>query len=120
MDVRKTITDTGGVLEGRFFFALKQDPNVSCKYINVDPLFSYPHAMLAIGAMLAHPWEGEFDVVAGPAVGGIPVVFGTAYGSNKKDIRTVWADKQEDGSFAFERIGFIGAVRGKRVLVVED
>lgn len=120
MDVRKTIADAGCVLEGQFFFALKKRPNVSTKYINIDPLFTYPQAILVIGAMLAHPWEGEYDVIAGPAVGGIPVVYSVANGSNKKDVRAVWADKQEDGTFALERMGFVQAVRGKRVLVVED
>jgi orotate phosphoribosyltransferase len=119
MNIRQAIVGTGGVLEGEYFFALKKKPNVSVKYINVDPVFTYPQLVFNLGFALTRMWEGDdFEVMAGPAVGGIPLVFAAAHPWGT--VRTVWADKQEDGSFAFERMGFAEAIRGKRVLVVED
>lgn len=121
-DVRKTIGDVGGLLEGAYFIALKKKPNISTKYVNIDPLLSHPPLMLKVGGLLVKQWEG-FDTIAAPAVGGIPVAYAAAlslYTSTGKKARVVWADKSGNGDFALERMGFAEAVRGKRVLVVED
>ncbi len=122
-NVRETIAKVGGVLEGSYFIAFKKSPNVSTKYINIDPLLSYPELMLKIGGLLVKDWAGEFDTLAAPAVGGIPVAYAAAlnvYTTTGRKPRVVWADKVAGESFEFERLGFIKAVKGKRVLVIKD
>jgi orotate phosphoribosyltransferase len=120
VDVRKEIANAGAVLEGDFFFALKSRGKVSCKYINLDPVFTYPNLLGHLAFRLLRPWRGRYDVIAGPAVGGIPLIFSGASAEPVLDIRTVWADKKHDDTFAFERMGFARAMQGKRVLLLED
>jgi orotate phosphoribosyltransferase len=113
------IADTGAILEGKFFFALKSG-KVSAKYVNLDATFVHPFVVDALAAQLVRPWRNKFDVLAVPAVGGIPILYCAALDMSDMRIETVWADKRKDDSFAFERMGFAKAVRSKRVLVLED
>ncbi|MBL8121378.1 phosphoribosyltransferase [Candidatus Saccharibacteria bacterium] len=85
-------------------------------YINLDLLFPHTQMVAKLCADLAKPFAGEFDTVAAPATGGIVLSVLTA---NVSGTQGIWADKA-DGGFVFERAGFVEAVRGKRVLVVED
>lgn len=119
VNIRKILVDAGAVLEGDFFFALKKEGNTSCKYINIDPVFPNPDAVELIGEALGKPWEKEAQAFAAPAVGGIPLLYATAR-SLSVYTEVVWADKQKDGTFAFERMGFTRAIRGKRVVLLED
>jgi orotate phosphoribosyltransferase len=62
------------------------------------------------------------ETVIGPATGGVPLAYATAHGLH--DYTQVWpnltwADKDGEG-FVVERDGFVAALRGKRVLLVED
>jgi orotate phosphoribosyltransferase len=118
VDIRKAIADTGAVLEGEFFFALKSRDKVSTKYINLDPVFTYPELVESLGVLLIKPWKGLFEAIAAPAVGGIPLMYAAA--AVIASPKVAWADKKSDGTFAFERMGFARAVKGKRVLLLED
>jgi orotate phosphoribosyltransferase len=70
--------------------------------------------------------NSKIDTVVSPAVGAIPFSHWGAYHLSKmtkKDVKGVWADKvksSEQKAFAFERQGFEEAVKGKRVLILED
>ena len=118
MWIRDKIAKTGAVLEGEYFFALASG-RVSNKYINFDAVFAFPELVDEIGELLVAEVKEDFDVIAGPAVGAIPLIYAVARHYNAVGTRTVWADKK-DGSFVFERMGFAKTVRKKRVLVVED
>ncbi len=120
MDVRSELEKAGCTLEGDYFFALKKPGNVSRKYINLDPAFTYPQLISDLSKLLLSPWHGEGDIFAAPATGGIPLLYSAASHSFYPDLRVVWADKQKDGSFAFERMGFAKAVHNKNVVVFED
>ncbi len=119
-DIRAEIVKAGGVLKGNYFFALKEKGRIATEYVNVDPVFTFPHLVESLGIMMIERWKWTAEVVAGPAVGGIPLVYAAANVSRLHAVRTVWADKQKDGSFAFERMRFMEAVRGRQALVVED
>jgi orotate phosphoribosyltransferase len=132
MDVRQTLVDLGCVLEGEFFFALKSS-RVATKYINIDPLLTEPAILNAIAREMAKRKSysslfGPADVVAGPAVGAIPLVYAVANEykalgelgfADNIWMKTVFAEKS-GGSFVLDRFGFENTVRGKRVWIVED
>jgi orotate phosphoribosyltransferase len=118
-EAKDIIRRTGCILKGEFFFALKKKGNVATEYVNFDPFFTHPKEVEYLGIRLAKKFREDYSVIAAPAVGAIPLLFAVAQ-AHDPEIRTVWADKQKDGSFAFERMGFANAVRGKQVLVVED
>lgn len=120
MDVQHEIAKAGGLLKGEYFFALKKEGRIATEYVNMDPVFTYPRVMPLLGSLLLARHRFKATAIAGPAVGGIPLIYAAASNSLLYGIRTVWADKQKDGSFAFERMGFAQAVEGSEVLVVED
>lgn len=122
MDVRKAIAKAGAVLEGEYFFALKKKPGTSCKYINMDPIYTDPDLVEVLGALLIEPWVDYVDTIAVPAVGAIPLAYAAARACKRRGrlVSTIWADKLASGGFAFERMGFVGHLPGQRVAVLED
>ena len=123
-DVRKALEEKGCLYTGHFV-------GVSTKhlagYCNIDPLV--PHVKL-VGELIKLIVENfrveDIDTVATPAVGAIPFAHWGAQhlmvGSDK-DVLGVWADKVSgavEREFAFEREGFAKAVKGKKVLILED
>ena len=117
--LRDELADAGAILEGEFFFALKKEGNVSHKYVNMDPVFTKPQLVSAIGSDLANPWGARVEALVAPAIGGIPLLYATSEWTNSH-VEVAWADKQKDGSFAFERMGFTKAIKGKKVVLLED
>lgn len=86
-------------------------------YINMDIMFPNIELMSELCKDLSTPFDGQFDVIAAPATGGIVLSVLSALSAQCPG---VWADKTGDGGFVFERAGFADAITGKRVLVVED
>lgn len=114
MDVLAELEKVGAIFTGKHFVYAsgKHGPG----YINMDIMFPNTGLVSQLCANLAKPFAGTFDTVAAPATGGIVLSVLTAQATGTKG---VWADKA-DGSFVFERAGFVEQIRGKRVLVVED
>ena len=77
-------------------------------------LFERPGLTRALGAALAAAQHSDFDVVASPAVGAIPLGFAVALAT---DARFVFAERSE-GALEFRR-GF-GVKPSERVRVIED
>lgn len=124
MNVKKELQKVGCIYEGHFV-------GVSGKhlagYCNIDPLL--PHVSLVskmIKKLVSEFKNSKIDTVVSPAVGAIPFSHWGAYHASKiskKDVLGVWADKVKDSqkkAFAFERQGFNEAVKGKRILILED
>ncbi len=124
MNAKKELEKVGCIYEGHFV-------GVSGKhlagYCNIDPLL--PHVNLVskmIKTIVSEFQKAGVETVVSPAVGAIPFSHWGAYHLSKltkKDVKGVWADKvksSEKKAFAFERQGFIEAVKGKKVLIVED
>jgi orotate phosphoribosyltransferase len=122
MDVLALLQDRGAVyLDEHFVYKSKKHGS---KYINMDPLFPDVTSMEILCEGLAKPFLGHVDTVAAAATGGIPLAMFTAMNlvGSSGDFaypQAVWADKKGD-DFEFGRAGFAEALRGKRVLVVED
>jgi orotate phosphoribosyltransferase len=119
IDILKELDEAGAILLDRHFVykSKKHGPG----YINMDSLFPNAVLTMQICGMLAEPFDGEFDTVAAPAVGGVALSVLAAVSASFRGTRiyAVWADKTGDG-FAFERAGFADHLTGKRVMVVED
>ncbi len=124
MNVKKELERIGCIYEGHFV-------GVSGKhlagYCNIDPLM--PNVLLVskmIKALVSEFASTGVEVVVSPAVGAIPFSHWGAYYLSrllKKEVKGVWADKvksSEQKAFAFERQGFLEAVKGKKVLILED
>ena len=92
-------------------------------YINKDAI--YPHASVVSDlcrTIAEHFARCNVEVVASPAVAGVALVQHTSlhFTDLTKDwVPGVYAEKAEDGAFAFKR-GYDKYISGKRVLVVED
>lgn len=124
MNVKNELEKVGCIYEGHFV-------GVSGKhlagYCNIDPLLPHVNLVSKMINLLVEEFKNSgAEVVVSPAVGAIPFSHWGAYHLSKilkKDIKGVWADKvksSEKKAFAFERQGFLEAVKGKKVLILED
>jgi len=82
-------------------------------YIDVKSAITNPELLSAIASTIAG--AHEFDVVAGVAVGGVPLATATALVA-KKPFAIIRATEKKHG----KKDVIIGRVQGKRVLLVED
>lgn len=123
MNAKKELEKIGCIYSGHFV-------GVSGKhlagYCNLDPLFPNVNLVSKMIRMLVSEFKDlKIDTVVSPAVGAIPFCHWGAYHLSKiqkKEVKGVWADKVkgEKKAFAFERQGFVEAVKGKNVLILED
>jgi len=124
MDARKELEKIGCIYTGHFV-------GVSTKhlagYCNIDPLL--PHVSLVkkfIREITDNFKDAGVQTVASPAVGAIPFSHWGAHflmEATGKEILGVWADKVSGAptrEFIFEREGFAKAVKGKKILIIED
>jgi orotate phosphoribosyltransferase len=92
-------------------------------YINKDQLTTHTTQASAVGRLFAEKYKDKkIDVVAAPAVAGIPLSQWTAYHLSKltkRDVLSVYTEKTPDNDQIFKR-GYDHLVKGKRVLVIED
>jgi orotate phosphoribosyltransferase len=125
MDFKKELEKIGCIYTGHFV-------GVSGKhlagYCNIDPLLPHVQLVNSFIKELVKPFkDDQAETVASPAIGAIPFSHWGAYhlsGMNGREIYGVWGDKVKTGdgtkAFAFEREGFLQAVKGKRILILED
>ena len=85
----------------------------STYYIDVKTAVTHPDLLNAIAKLVAE--SHEFDVVAGVAVGGVPLAVATALAA-KKPYAIIRAAEKSHG----KKEMIIGNVRNKRVLLIED
>ena len=110
-EVREVLERRGALLEGHFVLSSGRHSDL---FVQKFRVFEDPRLTQSFGAALAHLFEGEFDAVASPAVGAIPLGFATALAA---DTRVLFAERVE-GRMAFRR-GFELRPH-ERTLVVED
>jgi orotate phosphoribosyltransferase len=82
-------------------------------YIDVKTAVTNPDLLSAIAQAVAG--MQEFDIIAGVAVGGVPLAVATALAA-KKPYAIIRASEKDHGKKSL----IIGHVTGKRVLLVED
>jgi orotate phosphoribosyltransferase len=121
LNVHKELEDKGCIYKGHFVGTSGQHLSGYC---NLDPIFPHVSIVKQITSHLIEPFASdEVDTVVAPAVGAIPLAHWGAFHLQKhssKPVFGVWADKVKPEGFAFERHGFLDAVKGKRVLILED
>jgi orotate phosphoribosyltransferase len=82
-------------------------------YIDVKTAVTHPDLLSAVATHVAG--SEEFDVVAGVAVGGVPLAVATGLAA-KKPYAIIRSSEKSHG----KKDPIIGHVRGKRVLLIED
>ncbi len=121
MDVRKELEAKGCIFAGHF---VGTSGNHLAGYFNMDPVFPHTKLVKQFVEMLVKQFaDDNVEAVAAAATAAIPLSQWGAYLLEEltgKPVLGVWADKTGDGGLAFERDGFVKAVRGKRVLILED
>lgn len=85
----------------------------STYYVDVKTAVTNPELLSAIAERVSQ--EFEFDVVAGVAVGGVPLAVATALAS-RKPYAIIRASEKSHG----KKEVIIGSVWGKNVLLIED
>ena len=92
-------------------------------YVNKDALFLHPEFSSEVGKLFAEKYKDDgIEVVDAPALGGIILSQWTAYHLSKltgRDVLAVFSEKTIDDKQILKR-GYNDAVKGKKVLVVED
>lgn len=120
-DIIKVLESVGGVIRNDHF-VLKSGKHAS-KYLNKDAL--YPHTDLTSQACQAFAEKTKdlgYDVVVGPALGGIILSQWTAWHASKqgnREIYGVYTEKDSSENQVFTR-GYDALIRGKKVLITED
>ena len=121
MDVRKELEAKGCLYTGHF---VGTSGKHLAGYCNLDPIFPHVDIVSQIALEMVRPYaKKQVDTVISPATGAIPLSQWGAFHLGQltgKTILGVWADKAKPDGFAFERSGFLEAVRGKRVIILED
>ncbi|MFA5236497.1 MAG: orotate phosphoribosyltransferase [Methanoregula sp.] len=82
-------------------------------YVDVKTAVTHPEFLAAIAQEIATRYE--FDVVAGVAVGGVPLAVATALAA-QKPFAIIRAEEKDHGKKSL----IIGDVKGKDILLVED
>jgi orotate phosphoribosyltransferase len=124
MDVKSELERVGCIYEGHFVGTSGKHLSGYC---NIDPLLPHVALVSQLIEMLAADFKDDgVETVASPAIGAIPFCHWGAHHLAKmtgKEVFGVWGDKVSGAkvkTFAFERAGFAKAVKGKRVLILED
>lgn len=124
MNVNKELERIGCIYEGHF---VGTSGKHLAGYCNIDPLLVHVLLVNKLIRQLVIPFEDDkIDTVVSPAIGAIPFSHWGAYHLSRltgREVYGVWADKVKGApvkTFAFERQGFADAVKGKRILILED
>lgn len=119
-DVLAILKDTGAILEGHFIGNSGRHLSV---YVNKDAFLPNTEIVSALCRMTAEAHKDKgIEVVAGPALGGIPLSTWTAHHLSElsgRKVLSVFTEKTSDGGQILKR-GYNALVKGKRVLAVED
>jgi orotate phosphoribosyltransferase len=122
--VRKALEAVGAIYDGHFVGTSTKHLGGYC---NNDLLMPHAAVVGQLAKQLVMAFKDDnIETVATPAIGAIPLAHWGAHHLMEmtgKDVLGVWADKIPDASektFIFERDGYLEAIKGKRVLLLED
>ncbi|KYH31476.1 orotate phosphoribosyltransferase [Clostridium tepidiprofundi DSM 19306] len=112
IDVLEILKECGALLEGHFLLSSGRHSN---KYCQCAKLLQYPDkAEQVISVITEKIRDLDFDVIVGPAMGGIIPAYELARQTGKKAIFT----ERVDGNMTLRR-GF-EIEKGQKILIVED
>jgi orotate phosphoribosyltransferase len=111
-EVLEIFRKVGALLEGHFLLTSGLH---SLAYVQCARLLQYPHLAARVVVPLVEEFRSrDVEVVVGPALGAIPLVYELA---RQLGSRAIWAERV-DGRLALRRSFAVG--RNERVLVAED
>ena len=110
-EVMEVLEDKGAILRGHFQLSSGRHSDL---FVQKFRALEHPAIAQSLGAELARIYEGEFDLVACPAVGAVILGFTTALAAGTRMIFS----ERVDGEMVFRR-GF-EVDPGERTLIVED
>lgn len=110
-EVLEVLERRGAVMRGHFRLSSGRHSEV---FVQKFRVLEHPHLAQRFGDAIAELFEGDFEVVASPAVGALVLGFATALSA---DARFVFAERMND-ELELRRGFRLG--HGERTLVVED
>ncbi len=120
-DILSTLFQLGAYREGGHF--VYTSGTHGTVYINKDAIYPHTKLVSTMARQIAeHYHRHDFEVVIGPAVGGVVLSQWLAYhlsGLTGREVLSTYADKRADGSFIVRR-GYDKLVASKRVLLADD
>jgi orotate phosphoribosyltransferase len=102
---------TGGLRRGHFVLTSGRHADL---YLQSAVVLQWPAVAEALGCALAASWQGQVDVVVGPAMGGVVIGHEVA---RALGVRMIFTERS-GGSMALRRSFEVGA--GERALIVEN
>jgi orotate phosphoribosyltransferase len=122
LDAREVLVEYNGVFLDRGCLFVSTTGKFLTGYVNCEVLFPHYEVMQPLVAQLVEPFLGEVEGFICPQTGDIALLQYANILANRRGHPTtaVWADKHSDNSYRVERNGFEDAIRGRKVVVVND
>jgi orotate phosphoribosyltransferase len=122
LDAREVLEEYNGVFLERGCLFVSTTGKLLTGYVNCEVIFPYIRVVEDLVVQLVEPFLGSVDGFICPATGDIVLLQAANRFAHDSGYTTtaVWADKQPDNSYHIERNGFAEAIRGRRVLVLND
>lgn len=123
MDVRAALEAYQGVFLDRGCLFVSTTGKLLTGYVNCEVIYPHYPVVQDLVRQLVEPFLGEVEAFVCPATGDIVLAQYATILANRLGHPTtaVWADKDgSDNSYRIERNGFESAVRGKKVVVLND
>ena len=124
MDAKQTLIDHKGVFLDQGCLFLSTTNKLLTGYVNCEVIYPYDKPVRNLVSQLVAPFLDRVQAYICPATGDIVLLREAVRQTNDHRqtyaVTGAWADKQSDNSYIVERNGFVPAVQGKRVVVLND
>lgn len=122
MDAREVLEEHKGVFVNRDCLFVSTTGKLLTGYVNCEVIYPYYPIVRDLVGQLLDPFLDEVEGFVCPAVGDIVLLQYATIMANELGRLTVaaWADKHDENTYRVERNGYGPAIRGKRVLVLND
>ena len=122
IDAKQTLIDYKGVFLNQGCLFVSTTGKLLSGYVNCEVLYPYDEPIRHLVTQLIAPFLNEVEGFVCPATGDIVLLREAIRQANDLGLDTtaVWADKHDDNTYWVERNGFVPAIQGKRVVVLND
>jgi orotate phosphoribosyltransferase len=122
LDAREMLEEYSGVFLEQGCLFVSTTGKFLTGYVNCEVLFPHYKVMQPLVTQLVEPFLGEAEGFICPQTGDIALLQYANILANRRGhpATAVWADKHPDNSYHVERNGFEDAIRGRKVVVLND
>jgi orotate phosphoribosyltransferase len=122
LDAREVLEQYNGVFLDRGCLFVSTTGKLLTGYVNCEVIYPHYSVVNDLVMQLIDPFMDEVEGFICPQTGDIVLLEYATKMANEFGYPTtaVWADKHSDNSYHVERNGFENAIRGKRVVVLND